>query len=181
MMMQTKPIGAVLLGATASVMLALPASAQRLFFEDFNGLPLGPNVEEISQGQRVWTKTPPSGWSIDDTRMPGYGQPDYDLLDGMREWAGWAFADVKWWPTVDNQRRSEWVRATGAAAIADPDEWDDALATLSVKRRFLLVELTAAGLLVFTLLESPRESLMGLAIIAAGFPFYWRWKKANLV
>jgi hypothetical protein len=126
MMTQTKPIGAVLWSAAASLMLALPASGQRLFFEDFNGLPLGPNVEEMSQGQRVWTKTPPSGWTIDDTGMPGYGQPDYDQLDGMREWAGWAFADVKWWPTVDNQRRSEWVRASGAAAIADPDEWDDA-------------------------------------------------------
>lgn len=115
-----------LLVAMTSLALALPASGQRLFFEDFNGVPLGPNVEEMSQGDRVWTKTPPPGWTIDDTGMPGYGQPDYHLFDGMREWAGWAFADVNWWPTVDNQRRSEWVRASGAAAIADPDEWDDA-------------------------------------------------------
>lgn len=115
-----------LLSTGTGLLLCLSASGQRLFFEDFNGLPLGPNVEELSAGERVWTKTPPPGWTIDDTGMPGYGEPDYALLDGMREWAGWAFADVKWWPTVDNQRRSEWVRASGAAAIADPDEWDDA-------------------------------------------------------
>lgn len=116
----------LLLGLGAGLLLAVPASGQRLFFEDFNTVPLGRNVEELSAGERVWTKTPPPGWAIDDTGMPGYGDPDYADRDGMREWAGWAFADVKWWPTVDNQRRSEWVRASGAAAIADPDEWDDA-------------------------------------------------------
>ena len=33
---------------------------------------------------------------------------------------------MKWWPTVDDQRRSTFTLASGAAAIADPDEWDDA-------------------------------------------------------
>jgi hypothetical protein len=97
-----------------------------LYIETFDGLPLGPNVEEASAGDQVWTKTPPTGWTIDDTGMPGYDQPDYAENDGRKEWAGWSFADVKWWPTVDDQHRSWFTRASGAAAIADPDEWDDA-------------------------------------------------------
>jgi hypothetical protein len=71
----------------------------------FDSLPLGPNPEEASKGEKVWTRTPPTGWLIDDTGMPGYGTPEYAANDGRTEWAGWAFADVKWWPTVDNQRR----------------------------------------------------------------------------
>lgn len=36
-----------------------------------------------------------------------------------------------------------------------------------------------AGLLIFfTLKNSPRESGLGLVLIAAGLPFYWRWRKA---
>jgi hypothetical protein len=89
-----------------------------------DALPLGP-TEEAAQALRL-TRTPPAGWSIDDTGMPGFGTPEYPANDGRTEWAGWAFADVKWWPTVDNQRRAEFLLASGAAAIADPDEWDDA-------------------------------------------------------
>jgi len=106
--------------------LTLPVYGQKLFYENFDGLPLGPNVEEASKGEKVWTRTPPGGWSIDDTGMPGFGTPEYAANDGRTEWAGWAFADVKWWPTVDNQRRVEFTNASGAAAIADNDEWDDA-------------------------------------------------------
>jgi hypothetical protein len=101
-----------------------------LFFEDFNGIELGPNVEEASAGEKVWTNQPPTGWAVDNTQMLGFGSPDDDLdgrpdYDGRSEWFGWAFADARWWPTVDDQRRSEFTLATGAAAIADPDEWDD--------------------------------------------------------
>jgi hypothetical protein len=71
-----------------------------LFIETFDSLPLGPNVEEASAGDQVWTKTPPANWTVDDTGMPGYDQPDYADNDGRKEWAGWSFADVKWWPTV---------------------------------------------------------------------------------
>ncbi len=110
----------------AGVGAALPAFGQKLFYENFDSLPLGPNVEEASAGAHVWTKTPPTGWSIDDTGMPGYDQPDYADKDGRKEWAGWSFADAKWWPTVDDQRRSEFVAASGTVAVADDDEWDDA-------------------------------------------------------
>jgi APA family basic amino acid/polyamine antiporter len=36
----------------------------------------------------------------------------------------------------------------------------------------------AAALVVMTFLASPRESLMGLALIALGIPFYWVWRKS---
>lgn len=117
------PLAALLLASGA---LVPAAHAQKLYSENFDTVPLGPNPEEASKGAAVWTKTPPTGWVIDDTGMPGYGTPDYAANDGRTEWAGWSFADARWWPTVDNQRRAEFLLATGAAAIADPDEWDDA-------------------------------------------------------
>jgi APA family basic amino acid/polyamine antiporter len=39
----------------------------------------------------------------------------------------------------------------------------------------VLFVLVAALLVYFTLRNSPRESLLGLALIVAGFPFYWYW------
>ena len=119
----SRPLAALLL---AGVALTPSVMAQKLFFENFDGVPLGPNPEEASKGAKVWTKTPPAGWVIDDTGMPGFGTPEYAANDGRTEWSGWSFADARWWPTVDNQRRAEFLLATGAAAIADPDEWDDA-------------------------------------------------------
>jgi len=38
----------------------------------------------------------------------------------------------------------------------------------------------AAALVASTLLKSPRESLLGLALIAAGIPFYLRWKHRKI-
>jgi len=35
--------------------------AQQVFFEDFEGLALGPNQEEALAGAQVWTQTPPTG------------------------------------------------------------------------------------------------------------------------
>jgi len=37
--------------------------------------------------------------------------------------------------------------------------------------------LVAAALLFATLRESPRESGMGLGLIAVGLPFYYYWKR----
>jgi len=93
-----------------------------LLSEDFNGLALGPNVDETVVGANVWTKTPPTGWVIDDTGVPGVGDPDQD---GVTEWAGWSFADRAWWAQIGGQNRDQFTKATGAAAIADSDEWDD--------------------------------------------------------
>lgn len=45
----------------------------------------------------------------------------------------------------------------------------------------VLFVLVACALIVSTLLQSPRESLLGLAIILAGLPFYLHWKRKALV
>ncbi|MBE7162294.1 MAG: alkaline phosphatase family protein [Williamsia herbipolensis] len=64
-----------------------------------------------------WTKSMPSGWSVDDTGM-GTG--------GMTEWRGWSLAsDAFWTGTETGQGREENVRARGVFAVADSDEWSD--------------------------------------------------------
>ncbi|MHC4351957.1 MAG: LamG domain-containing protein [Planctomycetota bacterium] len=102
----------------------LPATGRVVLFEeDFEGLVLGPNVDEGVAGDEVWTKTPPSGWSIDDSGVPGAGDP---ANDGVTEWAGWSFANKEWWvETAEDQERSQFVLANGTVALVDPDEWDD--------------------------------------------------------
>ena len=95
-----------------------------LLSENFEGLPLGKNVDEGTAGEKVWTKTAPTGWTIDDKGVPGAGNP---AQDGVTEWAGWSFADRIWWATTaGDQNRTQFTLGTGAVAIADPDEWDDA-------------------------------------------------------
>jgi APA family basic amino acid/polyamine antiporter len=44
----------------------------------------------------------------------------------------------------------------------------------------LLFVAAALVLLVSTAVQFPRESLMGVVLIAAGLPFYFHWKKASL-
>ncbi|MBL7184880.1 MAG: LamG domain-containing protein [Phycisphaerae bacterium] len=100
---------------------ALPRERAVVFSEDFEGLPLGPNVDETVVGDEVWTKTAPEGWTLDDSGVPGLDDP----ADGVTEWAGWSFADNDWWAAVDDQRRSEFELAIGAIAVADSDEYDD--------------------------------------------------------
>ncbi|MDA0751515.1 MAG: hypothetical protein O2964_12465, partial [Verrucomicrobia bacterium] len=91
--------------------------------EDFESLPLGPNVNEELAGENVWTKETPRNMSIDDSGVAGVGN---DETDGVTEWAGWSFANKEWWTqTAGDQRRSEFVNGIGTVAIADGDEWDD--------------------------------------------------------
>ncbi len=45
----------------------------------------------------------------------------------------------------------------------------------------VLFVLVAITLLVQTLIDKPRESLLGLVIIAAGLPFYFHWKRRLLL
>ncbi|MFC1604928.1 LamG-like jellyroll fold domain-containing protein [Planctomycetota bacterium] len=99
----------------------LPRERVVVLAEDFEGLPLGPNVDETVAGDEVWTKTAPEGWILDDSGVPGLGDPD----NGVTEWAGWSFADNDWWASVDDQRRSEFELAIGTVAVADSDEYDD--------------------------------------------------------
>jgi hypothetical protein len=115
--------------------IALPAchhaGAAVRYAENFDGVTLGPNLEEgitTGSGERgprpfVWTKTQPTGWTIDDSGMQGLGNP---ATDGVVEWAGWSFTDPGWWAnTAGNQNRTRFVKGGGAIAVTDPDEWDD--------------------------------------------------------
>jgi len=107
----------------AEVELIGVPTANLVFAEDFEGLPLGPNVDESLAGDAVWTKTAPEGWTIDDSGIPGVGDP---ALDGVTEWAGWSFADKAWWTeAAEDQDRSLFTLGSGTVAVADPDEWDD--------------------------------------------------------
>jgi hypothetical protein len=93
-------------------------------YEDFEGLELGPNVDEQLAGDEVWTDMPPAGWTIDESGIAGIGDP---ATDGVTEWAGWAFTDKAWWTeTAGDQNRSQFELGSGTVAVADPDEWDDA-------------------------------------------------------
>ncbi|MBI2950091.1 MAG: immunoglobulin domain-containing protein [Verrucomicrobia bacterium] len=108
--------------AAVDLNVLLDLAGTTLFAENFDTLVLGTNVNEALFGAKVWTKKPPVGWTVDDTMMAGIDDP----ASGVIEWKGWSFADAKWWAaTAGDQRRSEFTKASGAAAIADPDEWDD--------------------------------------------------------
>lgn len=108
--------------------VASAQSQQVLFFENFDDIALGQNVEEgIETGtggvmDNVWTPDFPAGWVV-DFNLPGIG---------VTEWQGWNIADGAWWNlTCGDQDRSDFVLlsegglARGGVAIADGDEWDD--------------------------------------------------------
>jgi hypothetical protein len=104
-----------------------PVGRMLLFEEDFEGVELGASIEESAGTEGVWTDTPPEGWFIDESGVPGIGNPD---TDGVADWAGWAIADKEWWiSAAGDQRRIEFTLGQGAVAVADPDEWDDAAHT----------------------------------------------------
>lgn len=97
-----------------------------LFVEDFDSLVLGPNVEEGLANEKAFTRVPPAGWVIDDSQMPGFNEPDYAARNGVTDFSGWSFMDAKWWiQTAGDQNRSQFTKAKGTLAVADPDEWDD--------------------------------------------------------
>ncbi|MER8187527.1 alkaline phosphatase family protein [Kitasatospora sp. NPDC094015] len=71
----------------------------------------------IPAATKGWTRTPPAGWSIDNSRMPS---------GGVTEWRGWAFATDEFWTAAQlGQSRETNVRARNVFAVADSDEWDD--------------------------------------------------------
>lgn len=64
-----------------------------------------------------WTKSLPSGWSVDNTGL-GTG--------GVAEWSGWSLTTDDFWTRTDaGQAREANVRARGVFAVADSDEWSD--------------------------------------------------------
>ncbi len=97
-------------------------SVVQLLVEDFEGVPLGPSPEEAPPGS-FWTDVPPAGWVVDDSGVPGAGDP---ANDGVTEWAGWSFVSKSWWAQVaGDQHRSLFDNASAVVAVVDPDEWDD--------------------------------------------------------
>lgn len=59
----------------------------------------------------------PTGWSIDNTRMPA---------GGVTEWAGWSFTNDDFFTAAKpGQGREGNVRSRYVFAVADADEWDD--------------------------------------------------------
>lgn len=141
-----------LIGAVA-LLAAEGAQAQILFSENFNGLTLGPSVNERVGQSRVtlraadfgtsvaipnaFTHTPPVGWTVDNNfNVFGTGTVDdaatpagVPLLGdpnyGVEEWEGWSFANKNFWIQGDDQGRSNFTNGIGTVAIADGDEWDD--------------------------------------------------------
>ncbi|MDZ4778995.1 MAG: PEP-CTERM sorting domain-containing protein [Planctomycetia bacterium] len=113
--------------ALAAWLSASPATSYgtTFFYEDFDGVTLKPAVNEaIPVDLLGWTDVPPAGWTVDDSGVPGALSGD-DLRDGRTEWAGWSFASKEFWTTADDQGRTDFDRASGNVAVADPDEWDD--------------------------------------------------------
>jgi len=99
-----------------------PVGRLLLLAENFDGVELGASPEESPGTDDVWTDTPPDGWIVDESGVPGIGDP---AIDGVTDWAGWAFAEKDFWVSTDGQRREEFDLGQGVVAVADGDEWDD--------------------------------------------------------
>ena len=154
--------------------MASAQSEQVLFFENFDDIALGQNVEEgILTGEggvqdNVWTPDFPAGWSR-DFNLPGVG---------VREWQGWHIADGRWWNfTCGDQDRSNFVEPSemglsrGGVAIADGDEWDD---------------FDANGLdpdgegLMQALMTTPAFDVSGVTAGSMNLSFFSSWRDEDL-
>jgi hypothetical protein len=148
--------------------------AAALFYEDFEGLPLGPRKDEVNAAteafEQGWTHTTPAGWSIDNSQFvatvispenPDADGDGYADNDGRTEWAGWSFANKDFWVAADNQTRDQFTLAQGTVAVADPDEWDDQAHAVSLFNSFL---------------KTPQISLSGIAPGTAFLKFFSSWR-----
>ena len=111
-------IGSLLLASRSGLL-----SAQTVIFEEnFDQLPLDKPVQEDSSITQAFTHSPPDNWRVDSSGVPGVQNPSI----GVFEWEGWSFANKDFWIEVSgNERRSEFKKAEGTLAVADPDEWND--------------------------------------------------------
>lgn len=97
------------------------ASRRVLLSENFESVPLGPSVNE-APANNVWSGTPPTGWTYDDSGVTGVNNPSL----GVTEWEGWAVTSKNWWINISgDQSRSQFINGTGAILVADCDEQDD--------------------------------------------------------
>ena len=103
--------------------IELTTSAGLAFSENFESVTLGPAAWEPSGCGRnrrapreLLHPTPPDGWSVDNSRMPTGGVP---------EWRGWTFVSPELWIAADDQGHSEFTKGQTVIAVADSDEFDD--------------------------------------------------------
>ncbi|MFN7020999.1 MAG: GC-type dockerin domain-anchored protein [Phycisphaerales bacterium] len=88
---------------------------------------LAPNID-YGACVAPWAPDAPLGWTDLFNPTDANGVPYCGATPcGRPEWQGWSFPFREWWasPSVDLQRRPEFLRGTGRIAVADPDEWDD--------------------------------------------------------
>ncbi len=95
-----------------------PVPDVTLLFEDFELLPLGPAVigPGFNANGKDYTATPPSGYTVDNSKMPAGGVPEF---------AGWTFVDKTFWIAEGGQDRNKFTLGSGTMAVGDTDEWDD--------------------------------------------------------
>jgi len=108
---------------TLVLLVTNPVSAAVLFDENFDGLTLGPNVDETLFDPTAFTHTPPAGWTIDNSGTPAFDESSF--TNGVEEWRGWSFADPSFWAAVDQQSRDQFTLGQNVIMVADADEWDD--------------------------------------------------------
>jgi hypothetical protein len=88
-----------------------------LLTETFDLLPLGPFTLESGGDGTDFTKTPPLGFAVDNSLMPGGSASEFD---------GWSFMDKNSWINAsDDKSGTVFTRGSGTVAVADPEEWSD--------------------------------------------------------
>jgi hypothetical protein len=105
--------------------IEVTTSAGTAFSENFEtSVTLGPGEYEPSgyagapvTMENAFTPTPPANWSVDNSRMPTGGVP---------EWRGWTFVSPELWVVAaEDQGRSGFTKGQTVIAVADSDEFDD--------------------------------------------------------
>jgi hypothetical protein len=155
---------AVRLAFISTVALPSTAFGVDLFFQDFDAVPLGPIVTYQATAARdrtAWSPTFPAGWDVDNTAMPGIGDPNL----GVTEFEGWTVVDKSWWVANEDQGRGTFFNGLGNVAVADSDEHDD-LGTPAPQ---------TAATPYDSKLNTPSISLMGAAANTANVSFNSSW------
>jgi hypothetical protein len=123
--------GLLVIGGLAASQAAAGTLVE-LFREDWESFTLFPNLEEgIFTGPERIVKEAFFGDANDSVPFDGtwtangWVQTFAPAGVGTAEWEGWSIANRDFWINSDFQLREEFTKASGAVAVADPDEWDD--------------------------------------------------------
>ncbi|WP_440311712.1 alkaline phosphatase family protein [Leucobacter chromiireducens] len=96
------------------------AAVNDLVADDFDTLrpQLRVAAQETGPGQLLgWTDVAPEGWTVDNSKMPSGGAPEF---------RGWTFMTDDFFSNVElGQHRENNVRSRDVFAVADSDEWAD--------------------------------------------------------